>query len=59
MLLLALRPAAGEGCRARDQRVAGQGSKFIEQALGQRIGEQLTAEFHQATAEEEHLRQQG
>ena len=22
-------------------------SKFIEQALGQRIGEQLTAEFHQ------------
>lgn len=24
-------------------------SRFIEQALGQRIGEQLTAEFHQAT----------
>ncbi len=23
-------------------------SKFIEQALGQRTGEQLTAEFHQA-----------
>jgi hypothetical protein len=23
-------------------------SRFIEQALGQRIGEQLTAEFHQA-----------
>ncbi len=42
---------AGQSCR--------EGSKFIEQALGQRIGEQLTAEFHQATAEEEHLRQQG
>ena len=24
-----------------------QASKFIEQALGKRIGEQLTAEFHQ------------
>lgn len=23
-------------------------SKFIEQALGQRVGEKLTAEFHQA-----------
>ena len=28
-------------------------SKFIEQALGQRIGEQLTAEFHQATTVEQ------
>ena len=31
---------AGSSCRAA--------SKFIEQALGQRIGEQLTPEFHQA-----------
>ena len=32
---------AGSSCR--------DASKFIEQALGQRTGEQLTAEFHQAT----------
>ena len=31
---------AGSTCR--------EASKFIEQALGQRIGEQLTAEFHTA-----------
>jgi hypothetical protein len=31
---------AGSSCR--------DASKFVEQALGQRIGEQLTAEFHQA-----------
>ena len=31
---------AGQSCR--------DASKFLEQALGQRIGEQLTAEFHQA-----------
>jgi len=30
---------AGQSCR--------DASKFIEQALGQRINEQLTAEFHQ------------
>ena len=30
---------AGSGCR--------QASEFIEKALGQRTGEQLTAEFHQ------------
>ena len=30
---------AGQSCR--------DASKFIEQALGQRISEQLTAEFHQ------------
>jgi len=32
---------AGQSCR--------DASKFIEQALGQRTGEQLTAEFHQVT----------
>jgi hypothetical protein len=31
---------AGQSCR--------DASKFIEQALGQRVGETLTAEFHQA-----------
>jgi hypothetical protein len=31
---------AGSSCR--------DASRFIEQALGQRIGEQLTPEFHQA-----------
>ena len=35
---------AGHSCR--------DASKFIEQALGQRIGEQLTAEFHQAATEQ-------
>ena len=30
---------AGSSCR--------EASKFVEQALGQRTGEQLTAEFHQ------------
>ena len=30
---------AGQSCR--------EASKFVETALGQRIGEQLTAEFHQ------------
>lgn len=29
-----------------------QGSKFIEQALGQRTGEQLTAEFHQVAIQQ-------
>ena len=31
---------SGSGCR--------EASRFIEQALGQQTGEQLTAEFHQA-----------
>jgi hypothetical protein len=31
---------AGQSCR--------DASKFLEQALGQRVGEQLTADFHQA-----------
>ena len=31
---------AGESCRAA--------SRFIEEALGQRVAEKLTAEFHQA-----------
>jgi hypothetical protein len=30
-------------------------SKFIEQALGQQTGEQLTAEFHQADTTASHL----
>jgi hypothetical protein len=34
-------------------------SKFIEQALGQRIAETRTAEFYQAAAVEQQLRQQG
>ena len=36
---------AGNECR--------EASKFIEQALGQRTGEQLTAEFHQQTAQQQ------
>jgi hypothetical protein len=34
-------------------------SKFIEQALGQRTGEQLTAEFHQTSTYKEQIRQGG
>ena len=41
---------AGSSCR--------DASRFIEQALGQRIGEQLTAEFHQATGVQHVQRQQ-
>jgi hypothetical protein len=33
-------------------------SRFIEQALGQRLNEQLTAEFHQAVVESQHTQQQ-
>jgi hypothetical protein len=40
---------AGSSCR--------DASKFIEHALGQRTGEQLTAEFHQANCEN-HVKQQ-
>jgi hypothetical protein len=32
-------------------------SRFIEQALGQRTGEQLTAEFHQSQAVQENHQQ--
>ena len=39
---------AGQSCR--------DASRFIEQALGQRIDEQLTAEFHQAV-ESQHTQQ--
>jgi hypothetical protein len=39
---------AGSSCR--------DASKFIEQALGQRIDEQLTAEFHQTAAVEQQQR---
>ena len=35
-----------------------QASEFIEQALGQRIGEQLTAEFHQQVASDQVQRHQ-
>jgi len=40
---------AGQSCR--------DASKFIEQALGQRINEQLTAEFHQAQSVEQQQQQ--
>ena len=40
---------AGSSCR--------DASRFIEQALGQRIGEQLTAEFHQVGGVEQMQRQ--
>ena len=32
-------------------------SQFIEQALGQRTAEQLTAEFHQAQTQQQNLRE--
>jgi len=41
---------SGSSCR--------EASRFIEQALGQRTSEYLTAEFHQAAAVERHQRQQ-
>ena len=34
---------AGSSCR--------DASRFVEEALGKRIGEQLTSEFHQTTAQ--------
>jgi hypothetical protein len=40
---------AGSSCR--------DASKFIEEALGQRTSEQLTAEFHQTQPIEQHQRQ--
>ena len=45
--------AKGETTRqtgASPDRVCRDASRFIEQALGQRIGEQLTAEFHQVSS---------
>jgi hypothetical protein len=42
---------AGSSCR--------EASKFIEQALGQRTGERLTAEFHQQAAVQQQVSQQG
>jgi hypothetical protein len=41
---------AGSSCR--------EASKFIEQALGQRTGERLTAEFHQQAVQQQ-VSQQG
>ena len=41
---------AGSSCR--------DASKFIEQALGQRTGEQLTAEFHQTAVTNRQQQQQ-
>ena len=32
-------------------------SKFVEQALGQRVGETLTSEFYQGQATEQQIRQ--
>jgi len=40
---------AGPSCR--------DASRFLEQALGQRLGEQLTAEFHQVQAAEQQQQQ--
>ena len=40
---------SGPECRAA--------SKFLEQALGQPVGEQLTAEFYQAQPAEQQIRQ--
>jgi hypothetical protein len=40
---------AGSSCR--------EASQFIEQALGQRTGEQLTAEFHQSQTQQQNLRE--
>ena len=34
-------------------------SKFIEQALGRRVNEQLTAEFHQCSAQQETRQETG
>ena len=41
----------GSSCR--------EASRFIEQALGQRTSETLTAEFHQAASAVQAIRQQG
>lgn len=40
---------AGPDCR--------QASRFVEQALGEAVGEQLTGEFHQAQAVDQPLKQ--
>jgi hypothetical protein len=40
---------AGGGCR--------EASRFLEQALGQPVGEQLTAEFYQSGTTEQQIRQ--
>ena len=42
---------AGSSCR--------DASKFIEQALGQRVSEPVTAEFHQTASTGQVIRQQG
>ena len=42
---------AGEQCR--------QASRFVEQALGKRIGEQMTAEYHAAQSAKEQTRTRG
>ncbi|MFO0846890.1 MAG: DUF2997 domain-containing protein [Gemmataceae bacterium] len=34
-------------------------SRFVEQALGRKAGEQLTAEFHQGQAEHRQIEQSG
>ena len=41
----------GPGCR--------EASRFVEDALGQRTGEQLTAEFHQTTQQHSEQRASG
>jgi hypothetical protein len=42
---------AGPACR--------EASKFVEQALGQKTAEALTAEFHQGQRADQHLSQSG
>jgi hypothetical protein len=42
---------AGTECR--------EASKFVEQALGRRVNEQLTAEFHQCSSQQETQQQTG
>lgn len=42
---------AGSGCR--------EASKFLEEALGQRMAEQVTAEFYQVQTSQVHQQQQG
>jgi len=42
---------AGQSCR--------DASRFIEQALGARVSETLTAEFHQSEPEHQTIRQHG
>ena len=48
-----VQPRGFRGASCRDA------SQFLEQALGQRVSETLTAEFHQAASTGQVIRQQG